>query len=560
MKSPKSQHQLLEAEKVLSSLMELIPKVLAFKGKWAVIITKLTNLPTHLAGLSELSNFSSSTSLVSELVHSVVQTLLDTSALATKCMNPSPSDGKLRTQSDLDSVSARLDHHIKDLGIFMNSLALRKEGNAVDGRSESVSSIMDSVRVEASNLLMTRLQIGNFESRDSAMDSLLGYLYEDDKSVLTAVAEGFVPVLVNLLDSSSVEIKEKAVSAISRVSTVDGANHVLLAEGPLLITHLLRVLDSRNGFAREKACIALKALSFSEENARMIGCSGGIASLLEICQAGSTYAQAYAVGVLRNISVFSEIKQYFIEENAIPVLIAIGTSGTLVAQENAIGCLSNLVSEDESLKLVVSKEGGIQCLKSFWDGAPTIQSIEVSIELLKNLASCRSIGEALVSEGFLAKLVGVLSCGVASVRLAAAGAICELSFSSKARKEVGEVGVIPPLIGMLEAKSSEEKEMAAQALAILMLYAGNRKLFLKEDKALECTVQLLGPSIINFDKKYLISVLNSIVNSSKCRKEIVDSGAFDHLPKLIDMEVDGAKKLNESLHRNNSWSVFARRR
>ena len=113
-------------------------------------------------------------------MHAFVQTLLETSALATKCMNPSPSDGKLRTQSDLDSVSTSLDHHIKDLGIFMNTLALRKEGNAVDGGVESVRSIMDSVRAEASNLLMTHLQIGDFESRDSALESLLGISFYQD--------------------------------------------------------------------------------------------------------------------------------------------------------------------------------------------------------------------------------------------------------------------------------------------------------------------------------------------------------------------------------------------
>ena len=558
MKSPESHPQLREVEKILSSLMELVPQVQAFKGRWSVIRTKLPHISTQLRGLSELPNFSSS-SLASELVHSVVQTLLDTMALTTKCLVLNPAEGKLRTQSDLNSVSARLDQHIKDVNLLMNSLALQKEGNAFDGGSESVSSKPDSIQVESSNL-MTRLQIGTFESRNSAMDSLLRLLYEDDKSVLTAVAQGFVPVLVGLLDSSSMDIKEKAVSAISRVSTVDGTSHVLLAEGSLLITHLLRILDSRNGFAREKACIALKALSFTEENARIIGCRGGISSLLEICQAGTPYSQAYATGVLRNISGFPEIKPYFIEDNAIPVLIAIVASGTFVAQENAIGCLSNLVTEDESLKLLVAKEGGVQCLKSFWDGAPMVQSIEVSVELLKNLASCRSIGEALVSEGFLAKLIGLLNCGVVSVRLAAAGAICELGFSSKTRKEMGEFGVIPPLVSMLDAKSVEEKVMAAKALSILMLYAGNRKFFLKEGKAIECTVQLLDPLVKNMDKKCLISVLNSVVNSNRCRKQIADAGAFDHLQKLVDLDVDGAKKLYESLHRNNTWGVFARRK
>jgi len=232
--------------------------------------------------------------------------------------------------------------HLKDIELLMNSRVLRESN--FSGGSESVISKHDSIQVEARNLI-TRLQIGNFESRNSAMDSLLGLIHEDDKNVLIAVDQGVVPVLVHLLDSrSSVEIKEKAVSAISRVSVVGSSKHLLVVEGALLITHLLKILDSRNGFAIEKACIALQALSFTEENARVIGCRGGIASLLDFCQAGTPYSQAYAAGTLRNLSGFSEMVKYFINENAIPVLVGIAASGSFVAQGYAIECLSNLVS------------------------------------------------------------------------------------------------------------------------------------------------------------------------------------------------------------------------
>ena len=48
------------------------------------------------------------------------------------------------------------------------------------------------------------------------MDSLLGLLQEDDKNVMIAMEQGVVPVLVRLLDSSSLEMKEKTIGAISR--------------------------------------------------------------------------------------------------------------------------------------------------------------------------------------------------------------------------------------------------------------------------------------------------------------------------------------------------------
>lgn len=47
---------------------------------------------------------------------------------------------------------------------------------------------------------------------------------------MIAVAQGTVPVLARLLDSSSMEMKEKAVVAILRISMVDSSKPVLMAE------------------------------------------------------------------------------------------------------------------------------------------------------------------------------------------------------------------------------------------------------------------------------------------------------------------------------------------
>ncbi|KAL6335821.1 hypothetical protein AAG906_040536 [Vitis piasezkii] len=146
-------------------------------------------------------------------------------------------------------------------------------------------------QTEARNLI-TQLPIGSSESKNSTMDSLLGLLSEDDKNVIISVAQGVVPVFVRLLDSnSSMEMKEKTVAAISRVSMVDMGS-------------------------QEK-----RLVSFSKENTRAIGCRSGISSLLEICDAGTPNSQAIAVGVLRNLARFQEIKENFIEENAISVIL-----------------------------------------------------------------------------------------------------------------------------------------------------------------------------------------------------------------------------------------------
>ncbi|TKY73696.1 U-box domain-containing protein 4 [Spatholobus suberectus] len=529
-----------------------LPSVRNFKGKWSLARVKLTNLQTHLTDFSaEFPNASTSNPLSGHLLHSISHTLHDVVSLAQTCQAPDLPNGKLKTQSDLDSLLATLDRHVTDCDILFRS------GLLLENAAVSTSSKREAVR-SASRNLITRLQIGSPESKASAMDSLLGLLHEDDKNVTIAVAQGVVPVLVRLLDSPS-DTKEKTVAAISKVSTVESARNVLLAEGLLLLNHLLRVLDSGSAFAIEKACVALRALSLTKDNARAIGSRGGIASLLEICQAGTPGAQASAAAVLRNLAAFAEIRDNLAEEGAVVVLIGVASSGTASARENAVGCLSNLVSEEEGLRVSVVKEGGIECLKNYWDSGAPAPCLEAAVEMLRHLAGSGAIGEVLVGEGFVQRVVGVLSCEVLAVRISAARAVYALGLNSgKARKEMGESGCVVGLIKMLDGKGVEEKEASAMALSVLLMHPGNRRVFRKDERGVVSAVHLLNPSVQGLDKTYPVSLLALLVHSKSCRKHMVAAGACVYTQKLVEMDVPGAKKLLESLGRGKIWGVFAR--
>lgn len=546
-----------DIQQQLHSLLDSVSRVQILKGKWSLVATKLTTLDSRLSDLSaSAAAAAASNSLSSDLLRSVSSTCSATASVAALCHSPNPPGGKLKTQNDVDSLSAKLEAHINDLEVIVKSGVLAE--NADVSPATVSSSRRESVRAEV-RYLMTRLQIRSTESKSSALDSLLGLLQEDGKNLLIAVAQGIVPVLVHLLDSSSSsELKEKSVSAIAKISTVDSSKHVLLGEGLVLLNNLMRVLESGSVFAKEKSCIALKVLSNSKENARAIGSRGGISSLLEICREGTPNSQALAAGVLRNLAVFEDVRENFIEENTVLILLALCNSGTALAQENSIGCLCNLVSKDDDLKLLVAREGGIQTLKDIWNSSPSAQSLEVVVEMVRALASCPNIAEFLVANGFLSRVVGVLSCGVLGVRIAAAKALSLFAYSTKIRKELGEMGCIPHLVNMLDGKVIEEKEAAAKLLSNLMIYTGNRRIFSKEEKGIPCAVELLNPSVQNLDKKHVISILGSLVHSKKWQKQIVGAGACAHLQKLVESDVDGAKKLLESLGRGKLWGVFAR--
>ncbi|KAL1566464.1 hypothetical protein AAHA92_02071 [Salvia divinorum] len=533
----------------LHSLLESVSRVQILKGKWSLITTKLTSLHHRL---SDLPTTAANNPLFSDLLRSLSSTYSSAASLSKLCHSPTPPAGKLKTQNDIDSLSAKLDAHTNDLQVIV------KSGLLAESADVSSSGRRESVRVEL-GYLMTRLQIGSTQSKSSALESLIGLLQEDAKNLLIAVAQGIIPVLVRLLDcSSSSELKEKSVSAIAKISTEDSSKHDLLAEGLLLLNNLMRVLESGSVFAKEKSCIALRVLSNSKENARAIGSRGGISSLLDICREGTPNSQALAAGVLRNLAVFEDVRENFIEENTVLILLALCNSGTPLAQENAIGCLCNLVAGDDDLKLLVAREGGIRTINDIWNSAPTAQCLEVVVEMVRAMATCPNIAEFLVADGFLSRLVGVLSCGILGVRIAAAKALSHLAYNTKTRKELGDMGCIPHLVSMLDGKAVEEREAAAELLSNLMNYVGNRRIFSKEDKGIVCAVQLLNPSLNTLDKKHVMSILGSLLHSKKCQKQIVAAGASAHLQKLVEADIEGAKKLLDSLGRGKLWGVFVR--
>ncbi|KAL7615888.1 hypothetical protein Lser_V15G01170 [Lactuca serriola] len=551
MKPPENEDDAVEAETiyVLEKLLDSIHKTQSFKRKWSLMETKLSDLK---AQLSELSDFPPN-SLSVDLLRSLSRTLSDALTFSLTCHSSNLPGGKLKTQNEVDSISAKLDNHIRDWEVLIKSGVLN------DGVVSSLSvPKRESVRIEARNLV-TRLQMGSVDSRTLALDSLFRLIQEDDKNVLIAVAQGVVPVLVRLLDSgSSMEIREKTVTAIARISTVDSSKHGLMAEGLLLLHYLIRVLESGSGLAKEKSCITLQALTLSKENARAIASRGGISSLLDICQSGTPSSQAFAAAVLRNLTIFSDTRDDFMEEHAISVLLTLASSGTALAQEHSIACLSNLVREDDDMKLLIARKGGINSLKSFWDSSPVVRSLEVAVEFLSNLASDQRLVELIITNGFLNRLIAVLNCGVLGVRIHAAEAIYKVGYSTKTRKELGELGFIPPLIRMLDGKAMAEIEAAAKALSIILIYTENRRIYRKEQKGIMNVVHLLDPSIKNIDKKYPISILMSLTHSKKCCKQMVKSGALLHLLKLVTMEVEGAKKLQETIGGGKLWGVFKR--
>ncbi|CAL4912221.1 unnamed protein product [Urochloa decumbens] len=556
--NPAADHGDETAEELLQRVRGMVPAALAaarsaggFPGRWKAIAAKLEALPACLSDLSSHPCFAKN-ALCRELLQSVAATLAEAADLAARCRGP-PPDGKLRTQSAIDALAGKLDLNLRDCALLVKTGVLSDaSGPSPPPSAEAASSPAAHADVRE---LLARLQIGQTEAKNRAVDGLLEALQRDEKSVLAVLGRANVSAMVQLLTASSPVVREKAATVVCQVAESGSCDALLVSEG--VLPPLVRLAESGSLVGREKATATLQRLSASSHDvARAIVGHGGAGPLIEICHTGDSVSQCAAAAALRNISAVPEVRQALADEGVVRVMVNLLDRGGGVG-EHAAECLQNLTSSNDALRRAVVSEGGLRSLLVYLDSP---LPPEPAVGAVRNLVGAVS-PDSLASLGVLTRLAHVLRVGPAGAQRAAAEAICRISTSSSGemiRRAVGEHGCLPLLVRLLEAKSGAAREVAAQALASLVVCAANAREVRKDDKAVPALVQLLDPSPANTAKKYAIACLLTLAAAKRCKKLMIAHGAIGYLKKLSDMDVAGARKLLERLERGRLRSLFSR--
>ncbi|KAL9245325.1 hypothetical protein vseg_018989 [Gypsophila vaccaria] len=548
----------LTAEEWLSHTQELVPVALdisrlvkGFPGRWKIIISKLEKIPSCLSDLSTHPCFSKHT-LCKEQLQAVSKTLNEAIELAELCIQEK-YEGKLKMQSDLDSLSGKLDLNLRDCSLLIKTGVLG-EVTMPSASSSSSSDQFDNLTLGNIRELLARLQIGDLEAKYKSLDALVDTMQENEKTLVTVLGRSNVAALVQLLTATSPKIREKTVTIICSLAESGSCENWLVSEG--VLPPLVRLVESGSAVGKEKATISLQRLSLSSEVARAIVGQGGVRPLIDLCKNGDSVSQAAAASTLKNISALPEVRQTLAEEGIIRVMINLLDCGvSLGSKEYAAECLQNLTASNETFRRSVISEGGIPSLLGYLD-EPLPQ--ESAVVALRNLVGSIPI-ESLESLGFLPRIVHVLKSGSVGAQQAAASSICRVCTSNEMKKMAAEAGCIPLLIKTLESKTNGAREVAAQALSTLMSLPHNCREVKKDAKSVPNLVQALDPNPENTAKKYAVSCLLALSSSKKSKKLMVSYGAVGYLKKLIEMDVPGAKKLLEKLERGRLKSLFRRK-
>ncbi|XP_008799377.2 protein CELLULOSE SYNTHASE INTERACTIVE 1-like [Phoenix dactylifera] len=548
---------------LLPVLLVAALSVKSFVGRWRLLHSKLSLLQSSLADAARSPHWPGNPLFV-DLLPPLLSTLRSLHSLSTRCLDPSLPAGKLLLQSDLDIAASTLSLYLHDLDLLLRSGLLHHlpSAGAIVLPLPGPSATRADLALFARDLF-ARLQIGSIDLKSKALDSLLQLLAFDPPKIAPLVAaEGDLPYLVRLLDPSAHSlIRDQAAAAVSLLATAcDASRRAVFEDGAL--GPLLRVLDSGSLSVRERAAAAIEAITADPANAWAVSAYGGVPILIAACRSGSRSpaVQALAAGSLKNISSIDDLRTAMAEEGAVPVLIDLLLSGTLDAQKNAALCLWSLASAGgEEIRDSIVREGGLQRLLQLLREVSDSEAAEHALRAIHALSASPAAARALSSSrGFFAHLTDLIPRGSTATQQTAAAVVCNLSPSDDIKRSMA--GCMAALVKMLESpKPTSAQEVAARALVSLLTVRSNRKELSRDEKSVTRLVQMLDPRNDEVGKKFPVSVVLTLAAGvgGGCRRRISEAGACQHLQKLADAEVPGAKKALQKIAGSRLKSLFS---
>lgn len=554
--SPQSLLDLISPLLSLLLVSSLNPR--SFAGRWQALRSKLTSVHSSLSSLSSSPHWSDNPLLLT-LLPSLLATLQRLKSLHDHCSDPSFNGGKLHTQSDLDMASTSLSNHLHDLDLLLRSGVLH-QSSAIVLSQPGPGSGKDDVRFFVKDLF-TRLQIGGIEFKKKALESLLQLLAEDKKSASLVAKEGNVAYLVHLLDlnNNNSSVREQALAAVSILASANDESRKSVFEGGGL-GPLLRIIETGSSAFKEKAAIAVEAITADLENAWAISAYSGVSVLVEACRSSSPAAQSHAAGAIRNVACVEDIKVALAEEGAVPVLVQLLSSSSTSAIEKSAGSIAILAESGEYFRTLILQERGLQKLMRLIQELSSPDALESVLRAISSLLASDAVARILSSStAFIVQIGELIKHGNIRLQHISASLLSNLSPSDGNKRAISSC--MSSLLKLMESpKPFGLQDSAAQALVALLTVRSNRKELVRDEKCVTRLVQMLDPENELVPKRLPVAVAAAIVGpaSQGCRKRLVAAGAYQHMQRLAEMEVAGARRASQRLAGNRLKTIFSR--
>lgn len=274
--------------------------------------------------------------------------------------------------------------------------------------------------------------------------------------------------------------------------------------------------------------------------------------------------QALAVAALKNVASIEDVRSALVEEGGLPILVDLLASGTIDAQKGSALCIWSLASlGDHEIQYQIVQAGALLPLLQALHTASGLDLHDTVLRAIHALAVVPAAARTLCSSPLFFAQLTDLMCRGGSILLQqmAADMVAELAPGVSDDTKRCMAPCICMLVKMMEtAKPATVQESAGRALLALMTLKFNRKELVRDEKSVTRLLHMLDPRNEEIDKKYPVSVVLALAlgGGNGTRRRLADSGICQHLQKLAEAEVPGAKKALQRISGNRLKSLLSR--
>lgn len=245
------------------------------------------------------------------------------------------------------------------------------------------------------------------------------------------VNAGAIPVLVQLLSSSDVDVQYYCTTALSNIA-VDSGNRKRLAQTESrLVQSLVHLMDSSSPKVQCQAALALRNLASDEKYQLEIVRARGLQPLLRLLQSSYLPLILSAVACIRNISIHPLNESPIIEAGFLkPLVELLGSTDNEEIQCHAISTLRNLAASSDRNKQLVLEAGAVQKCKELVLNVPLSVQSEMTAAIAV-LALSDELKSHLLNLGVFDVLIPLTAADSIEVQGNSAAALGNLSSKGK---------------------------------------------------------------------------------------------------------------------------------
>ncbi|KAF8405563.1 hypothetical protein HHK36_010470 [Tetracentron sinense] len=264
-----------------------------------------------------------------------------------------------------------------------------------------------TARNEAAQLDIARRSLFPGNSENEVMQALkyIQHICQKSRSSKHVVRNaGLIPMIVDMLKSSSRRVRCKALETLRIVAEEDADNKEIVAEGDTIRT-IVKFLSHELSKEREEAMSLLYELSKSEALCEKIGAVNG-AILILVGMTSSNSENVLTVEkadkTLENLEKCEKNVLQMAENGRLQPLLTLLLEGSLETKLSMATYLGELVLSND-VKVFVAKTVGSSLINVMKSG--NMQSREAALKALNQISSCEASAKVLIEAGILPPLV-----------------------------------------------------------------------------------------------------------------------------------------------------------